>query len=83
MTGIHERDNIGYSAPIVQLIEAGMPPAHKLLGDGSGANKNRYLGEPGKSEEPEADSENEGRAALHRLLKEGFSMEEGGPGSDS
>jgi len=83
LPGIHERDNIGYSAPIVQYIEAGMPPAHKLLGDGSGADKNSYLGDAGKPKEPEEDSENEGRAALHRLLKESFSMEEGGSGSDS
>ena len=83
LPGVHERDNIGYSAPIVQYIEAGMPPAHKLLGDGSGADKNSYLGDAGKPEKPEADSENEGRAALHRLLKESFRMEEGGSGSDS
>ena len=83
LPGIHERDNIGYSAPIVQLIEAGMPLAHKLLGDGGGSNKNRYLREPSVAEKPEADRENEGRAALHRLLEKGFSMEEGSSEPDS
>tara|TARA_R110000824_G_C15205494_1_gene676134 strand:+ start:997 stop:1752 length:756 start_codon:yes stop_codon:yes gene_type:complete len=83
LPGKHEHTNLGRVAPVVQFIESGLPPAHKLLGAGSVSDSDRHLGEPGESEEPEEDSSHEGRAALHRLLKESFSMEEGGGETDS
>ena len=77
LPGMHERDNVGHSPPVVAQIESGMPPAHKLLGGKSESSRAGYLGAAGESEEPEADSANEGRAAIHRLIEEGFGMEEG------
>ena len=77
LPGIHERDNVGYSPPVVAQIESGMPPAHKLLGGKSESNRAGYLGAAGESEEPEKNMQDEGRQAIHRLIKEGFTMEEG------
>jgi len=77
LAGIHERDNINFSPSSVAQIESGMPPAHKLLGGKSGSDRAGYLGAAREPEEPEENMSNEGREAIHRLIKESFSMEEG------